>query len=267
MVIQVAGYVIHLSWEHGTARLCTAHGSVCALGHSSGLRHVALPSHLCFHALHNMLYTTIAGPVLHPCPHCLSAHTLPFTTIQQDSSSACFDTCRMLYSLSDAAPGPASTPPAVGACWAGCGAAAAPAGLTMKLLAGSEALLLPAGASCGWASAAAASRLAAEVENAEDGREDQRREWAVEEEAAQHADLRGSNTTGAGSEGGRREGSCTWSGRVTYLRQEASRAWPEPVGPRRAAARRESICALDQQLSQGPHYPGQLHEAAYVRGD
>lgn len=92
----------------------------------------------------------------YPPPLTVRQHTLPFTTIQQDSSSACFDTCRMLYSLRDAAPGPASTPPAVGACWAGCGAAAAPAGLTMKLVAGSEALFVPAGASCGWASAAAA---------------------------------------------------------------------------------------------------------------
>ena len=82
--------------------------------------------------------------------------TLPLTTIQQDSSSACFETCRMLYSFMAAAPGPASTPPAVGACCAGCGAAATPAGFTMKLLAASDALLLLERESCCCCSGSAA---------------------------------------------------------------------------------------------------------------
>lgn len=47
----------------------------------------------------------------------------------------------MLYSFRLAAAGPASTPPAVGACWTGVGTED-PTGFTMKLVAASEALLL-----------------------------------------------------------------------------------------------------------------------------
>ena len=144
--------------------------------------------------------------------------TLPLTTIQQDSSSACFETCRMLYSFMDAAPGPASTPPAVGACCAGCGAAADPAGLTMKLLAASDALFV-AVASCCWASAAScADRLV-----------DKPRQWPVaacwwprrlNEVAEQAADLQ-------------RMG---WCGQVTSLVVHSLSAWldsPDERGQQR----------------------------------
>lgn len=81
---------------------------------------------------------------------CPDAHpTLPFTTIQQVSSLACFDTWRMLYSAIAAFVPPDSTPPMLAAAAAAVAAEAAAAGgpvaaaagtALMKLLAGSDAL-------------------------------------------------------------------------------------------------------------------------------
>jgi hypothetical protein len=97
----------------------------------------------------------------------------------------------------------------------------------MKLLAGSEALLvvLEGASACGCVSAA--SRLAAEVEN----REEDAAQQAVLRATAQHDDV-----------------SC-WCRQQLYrvwpclphLRQEARRAWPGPAGPLHAENRAEII--------------------------